>query len=371
MTDLTRDRHRTLILVAAATVATLIKLLLAWFTFGTNDVATWAAFAANAKLCGACVYELPGPYGDPFNHPPFIIHFLKLLPDGPLFPFVLRLPSIVADIGTIYFVSRLLPSLRTLVLVVLCLNPISLLISGFHGNTDPMMVCWILAALYFVKKEHYWMAGFAFGMALNVKVLPLLLLPTFLLHVHKRGIFSGSALITFMVPALPYMLHLKTIVGSVLGYKGLFINWGITHYADLAGLPLHLFAGTSRNLIVLAGIALPLVLRRKACSPYVVCAVVLFMFYSITPTLALQYLVWGVPFVAVLSIKWMLSYYLLGGSLIALQYHRWSNGKWIFAESHSVLPATAETEFLSFALWITCAAIWSYLIYSCRRQIDR
>ena len=69
-------------------------------------------------------------------------------------------------------------------------------------------------------------------------------------------------------------------------------------------------------------------------------------------------------FVAVLSVRWMASYYLLGGFLIALQYHRWSHGSWYFGDSYSVWPATAETEFLGFALWVICVAIVSYLISS-------
>lgn len=338
-------------------IATVIKLVLAWVTIGTNDVVTWRAFATNAKLCGVCVYNLPSPYGDPFIHPPFIIHFLKLLPDTDWFPFWLRLPSILADIGTIFLVSRLLPNLSRGALLLLALSPISILISGFHGNTDPLMVFWLLAAIYFVKKENFWLAGIAFGMALNIKAVPLLLLPCLFWYVRKRMAFSVGAIVTVLLLSLPYVLHTRMVIDRVLGYQGLFMNWGIAHYANLASLPEDLLSKSFRSVIVGLGILLPFYLRKRSFPLFVACATILFTFYFLTPTLAVQYLAWGVPFVAVLSIRWMAGYYFLGGSLIALQYHRWSGGKWIYANSHAVLPVTAETEFLSFVLWVFCGAI--------------
>ena len=345
------------ILAVVVAIATVIKLVLAWVTIGTNDIVTWRAFAIQAKLCGACVYNLTGPYGDPFNHPPFIIHLLRVLPDTDWFPFWLRLPSILADIGTIFFVSRLLPNLSRGALLLLALNPISILISGFHGNIDPVMLFWLVAAIYSVKKENFWLAGIAFGMAVNFKVAPLLLFPCFLLNVRKRTAFSVGAMITVLLLSFPYVLDVRTVVEHVLGYRGLSINWGIAHYANLASLPVHILASPMRAFIVVLGILMPFYLRRRNSPLFVACATILFTFYFLTPTLALQYLAWGVPFVAALSVRWMSGYYFLGGSLIALQYHRWSGGQWLFADSHAVPPVTAETEFLSFALWVCCGAI--------------
>src|SRR5215216_6203036 len=104
-----RNRQMKRAVVIALTIATLAKFLFAWLTIGTSDVATWRAFADNAALCGSCVYGLPGPFGDPFNHPPFIILFLKIIAGLSPFPFWLRLPSIAADIITLFFVAKLLP----------------------------------------------------------------------------------------------------------------------------------------------------------------------------------------------------------------------------------------------------------------------
>ena len=100
-------------LIIALGIATLVKLVLAAVTIGTNDVATWRAFADHAMLCGRCAYQFPGPYGDPFNHPPFIIHFLKLIgmSSAAWFPFWIRLPAILADIATVLVVTKLIPGI--------------------------------------------------------------------------------------------------------------------------------------------------------------------------------------------------------------------------------------------------------------------
>src|ERR1044072_8848952 len=139
-------------LLIALGIATLVKLVLATVTIGTNDVATWRVFADNAMLCGTCAYELPGRLGDSFNHPPFIIHFLKLIgPSTAWFPVWLRLPGILADIGTVLLVTRLMPRISTRLIILLAVNPVSILVSGFHGNTDTVMIFFIVLTIYLLK----------------------------------------------------------------------------------------------------------------------------------------------------------------------------------------------------------------------------
>jgi len=355
-------------LIAALVLSTFIKLLLAWFTVGTNDVVTWLSFAHAAQSCGACVYHSLGPYGDPFNHPPFIIHFLKLLPTASgLFPFWLRLPSIVADIGAVFLVHRLAPSLPTYTLTLLAANPVSILISGFQGKTDPVMVFFLLAAILFASKDKSLLAGLAFGMALNIKAVPLLFVPCFLLYLgplKRKAVFCATLIAAVGLLSLPYILHGSEVMKSVLGYRGLFTNWGVAHYADLAGLqPVNLLTRPFQYLMFGVSVVLPWYLRRRDVPLIKACAAVMLSFYVLTPSLALQYLVWAVPFVAMLGLRSATIYYALASSLIALQYHRCSGGRWIFADSHSVLPVTAETELLSFALWVCCITLFALLVY--------
>jgi len=352
--------------IIAIAFATIVKLLIAWFTIGTSDVVTWRAFANNAALCGQCVYSLPGPYGDPFNHPPFMVVFLKLVAGTALFPFWIRLPSILADIGTVFFVSRLLPNAPKSHLVLLALNPVSILISGFHGNTDPVMICFVVASIYAATKDRFELAGVAFGMALNVKIVPLLFVPSFLFQpgLRRRLIFVVTSVATVLLFLLPYMS--KEVITRVLGYQGVFVNWGPAHYLDLTGrAPLYLLAVPMRYSIIIGSIVLSYWLGRKGRSLFEICAAIVLLFYVLTPSIAMQYFAWGVPFVLLLGPIRAALFYISAGALIALQYHRWSSGSWYFADSHSVLPVTAQSEFLSFAICVICA----FLLYTLLRTL--
>src|SRR5207245_658688 len=94
----------------------------------------------------------PGPI---FNHPPLTADFLRWIDQvarletfrayGLTFPFLLRLPGIIADLVVVLTVLRISTTETRLrppfwALMLFALSPVSLMVSGFHGNTDPVMV---------------------------------------------------------------------------------------------------------------------------------------------------------------------------------------------------------------------------------------
>ena len=131
-------------LVALATaLAFVAKLYISYWSFGTVDVAYWQQFAMRSHL-GDVLYRA-SPI---FNHPPATLHVLPALGafvawSGLPFPFCLRLPasSPTSDRSGWSGASRSAPSRgwpgRPLLLAVV---PASLMISGYHGNTDPVMI---------------------------------------------------------------------------------------------------------------------------------------------------------------------------------------------------------------------------------------
>src|SRR5213595_3489585 len=88
----------------AAGLALIAKLLIAWNTIGTNDVISFYHFGKSLTERG-----LQATYVSDvaFNHPPLIAAFIRsiyqsdhvvwLHENGIAFPFLLRLPGIVAD----------------------------------------------------------------------------------------------------------------------------------------------------------------------------------------------------------------------------------------------------------------------------------
>lgn len=355
-------------LLIALGIATLVKLVLATVTLGTNDVATWRGFADNAMLCGACAYQLPGRLGDPFNHPPFIIHCLKLLGmTAAWFPFWLRLPGILADIGTVLLVTRLTPRISTRLLVLLALNPVSILVSGFHGNTDPLMIFFVVLTVYLLKTERLSWAAAAFGMAINIKVVPVLLVPAILIYVWSRKSLRGVVLfvcvagVVVLALSMPYILsEPRAIAKATLGYRGMYGQWGISRI--LLAFPIstagHAMADKlARTLIIVLTLWLAVYLNRQKVDLVYQIGLIFFAVFFLSSGVAVQYLSWPVPFILVLGFWWSLAYYTSAGLYIFLSYNHWSQGHWYFAESH-IKPYSSVTGYMAGLIcWALCGII--------------
>jgi len=365
-------------LLIALGIATLVKLVFATVTLGTNDVATWRGFADNAMLCGACAYQLPGRLGDPFNHPPFIIHCLKLIGTSTAwFPFLLRLPGILADIGTVLLVTRLMPRISTRLVVLLALNPVSILVSGFHGNTDPVMIFFVVLAVYLLKTNRLNWAALAFGMAINIKVVPVLLIPSILIHIWTRKSLRGVVLFVFIAASvvlalsMPYILsNPLAIVKATLGYRGMYGQWGISRI--LLALPIstagHVVGDKlARTLIIVLTLGLAVYLNRQKVDLVYQFGLIFFAVFFLSSGVAVQYLSWPVPFILALGFWWSLAYYTTAGSYIFLSYNHWSQGQWYFAESH-IKPYSSVTGYMvGLVCWAVCGFICVRYIHIVRK----
>ena len=180
-------RHAVLI---AAGIAFIAKLLIAWNTFGTNDVLTFYIFGKSLASQG-----LEWTYQNTilFNHPPltayylcaiYSLHHLLLEAIGITFPFLLRLPGIIADFVVILLLLQIRendPRLRLPIwtLVIFALSPLSIMVSGYHGNTDSVMVMFLLFSVYFCSRDQPMLSGLFFALSAQVKIVPLLFFPSF------------------------------------------------------------------------------------------------------------------------------------------------------------------------------------------------
>jgi len=357
-------------LLPAVAVATLTKLLLAIFTLGSNDVVTWTAFLNNIRqVGGANAYRLRDPYGVALNHPPSMVHVLKFLgflADTTHIPFsvLLRLPAIIADIGSVLLVWLFCTSLRQFncsrtKVLALALCPISILISGFHGNTDPVMVFFLLLAIYLVETEHLEKAGLAFGMAINIKVVPLILVPTFFVYLrnYRSSLkFFGCAALIILFCWMPYLAQEPVvIIKNTLGYKGLVSSWGVSlllQVLNLSNSPILL-----KLLIIGWAIAVPFWMKKRTANLYTQVGVIIFSFFLLTPAFGVQYLAWGVPFVLSLELRWTLCYYVASGVFLFLLYNYWSHGNWYFAESHLEPSWNIASVVAGFVCWLLIGII--------------
>jgi hypothetical protein len=373
--------------LCAATVAFLFKSALALYTEGTLDAAAFADHLAKIREFGVGVYTVGGAFNNPFNNPPFVIHLLRAtgwLTDATGLPFAfwLRFPSIVADAASLYLVWKLLArshaqrreaahagALRkddaaheddatrkdeppheddaAWLLVLLALSPVSLIISGFHGNTDPLMIFFVLLSAYLLETRRVGvavggvlLAGVVFGLALNIKVAPLIFAPALWFYLpdgRRRLLFFGLAALVFLCASLPYLLSAPTLIARVVfGYASIYGHWGWTylaatwfpaslHYArpphGLTGA--HALAASIGKWLMLASIALAAFWfnrREDKLSLPLQLGLATALFLFLTPGFGAQYLAWLVPWAVFLGLRAALLYYVAGGLYLSVSY---------------------------------------------------
>lgn len=356
-------RWRILFVAVAATVF-LVKCYSALVTVGSGDMPLWQRFLTSIREHGAIatyysggLYVSPhGNYINPFNHPPFIAHFLRFvggLADltGLPFRFWFRLITSIADIGSALILYRLLrisDLFNPVAFLLYLLAPATLIISGYHGNTDTLMIFFLLLAVYATQTGRAaWICGIAFGMALNIKLVPIAVAPAFIFFLpdwKKRIEFVVVASFVFFVGSLPYIIQDPVVIyQKVFGYRSVAGRWGVTRFlVGFVDIPwfVSVFNTVVRfgNYVLLAAFAaFSIQMNRRVPRPplYVQVGTIMFLFMSFTLGYGHNYLAWLDPFAA-LVIPIALLYYSASGALLVLMYFinddertRWMDVCWL------------------------------------------
>ncbi len=370
-------RYR-VILVALVIVITMIKLLVAASTFGTEDVRRWMDFAAGVAEAGpVSVYRLH--FGSQhfralYNHPPLIGYLLELVNaatrHGLSFPLAIRIPAISADVVTPFLVLELLRRRRPLresfaAAASVALSPVLFVISGFHGNTDPVFIMFSLLSVYLlVDRRAPALAGLSTAIALGVKIVPIVIVPTLLVFAVLVGwrfalrfcLASGALLALTWAPVV--LRVWQPFRDNVLGYAGGRQPWGLVRLGSWVGDPpwVTWLQGPGRFLVVLVVAGLPAALvfwrpRRVVEAS----ALALTGLLALSPAFGMQYLVWAVVPAYLLSFWGATAYNLLAGCLLIELYTRWSGGlPWYLARSEGL---TRGELIAAFGVWATLLTV--------------
>ena len=326
--SLTRDLRTTCIL-ALALVALTLKLTIAYNTIGTNDAVFFYGFA---KVLSQHSLEWTYQHSRYFNHPPLTAYYLRGIyfvteqrwcqDLGVHFPFLLRLPGIIADFLVVLVLLRITKTclrIPTWALALFALSPVSLMVSGFHGNTDSVMVLPLVCAVWMSLQSRPMLAGLFFALSCQVKIVPLLLLPAFVLFWLSQGRvreFLIPAAITTALLWLEPLLNFPVLFAkNVLAYGSYWGMWGITYCLRLTGLPefsrVSFFDLELAQTLVITVLKMTIVIaalvmawqRRNARGLAFVetLALTWLMFFILAPGVCPQYLVWLAPFILVVS----------------------------------------------------------------------
>ena len=335
------------LLTSVAIGALAFKIALALFTFGTNDSTTWDHNVAVLRSEGyAALYREGAQYApeagmamsrQAFIHPPAVLHALRLLgalqDSTGLPPHVsLRIACAFADIITLTILWLMFPGAAYQpALIMLAIAPVSVLISGFHGNTDPIMMCLVVLSLWMLERGRSHGAGAVFGLALGLKLAPAILIPAVLISMagsRERLRWVGAALLTWTVISMPWLVQSpELILRTIFGYSGSTGLWGFPFLTGLfrdlgysAGYSFYAVFG--KWLSLGAAIAVPLILRwdHRRLPLFAQCGLVSVSFLFLSPGFGLQYLVWTMPWLVILAPRLIARYLAVTGIFIAGAY---------------------------------------------------
>ena len=324
-------RCRNLWIVGFGLIALMVKLVIAFNTFGTNDVVSFYIFGKALNEYGL---EWTYRHSISFNHPPLTAYYLRAIyqlahqpffrEKGLTFPFLLRLPGIIADLITVVALCWMTGQDRqfripTWALALFALSPVSIMVTGFHGNTDPVMVMFlVLASLFCLRGKSVW-CGLFLALSCQIKIIPLLLLPIFFFFwLPRRRAISFSlpfVLVSLVLWAEPLLKFPALFLKNVLSYGSFWGIWGITYWLRLTNLamfrmvtfyhfpPMQSFVFTVLKLIIIAAVLI-IAWRRRNLSERALLdslAYAWIVFFVFAPGVCAQYMVWLAPFVLVLS----------------------------------------------------------------------
>ncbi len=356
-------------MISAGLVAFLLKIVLATCTAGTNDVRTWEHDLTTLRTAGFVeLYRSGVQYDSPagrleqrqvFIHPPAVLHALRLLGSR----FWLRALCALADAGTLVLLWSMFGS-RTQILV-LALSPVSILISGFHGNTDPMMMFFLVAAVFFAERGHAGYAvtssGAAFGLACSVKLIPLIFAPAILLSLPElrlRFQWLAAAAAVWIGLSLPYLAQEPALIlKSMLGYGSASGLWGLGLISTLLGAG-SIFTSTAKWIALFAAGCVPLVLKRRLFEQ---CGLIAFLFLFLSPGFGLQYLAWTLPWSVLLHRRAMIVYHTVATAFALSVYAAASQNTAAGIYADLLNPAHFPVLVLmGIVCWVTIAAIASH-----------
>ena len=233
-----------------------IREILAPFTGHPFDFEIWVRLGAYIQS-GANPYSLlpyvpnlsfaPYPSMTSISYPPLpaiifgaTYSFYQLLgsPSSLLYYFLLKQPMVVSDLLIAVLLYKLIllrgdASWARRVATFWIFLPLTIIVSAMWGALDPPALLLVLASLYALETERPLMSAGLLGLAIYLKLMPIILLPVFLitaaLPARTKALFTGVAIaVPIAGSAIPFYLLGWSFSGifSAVSYQGSLPGFG-------------------------------------------------------------------------------------------------------------------------------------------------
>jgi hypothetical protein len=300
------------------------------------------------------------------------------------FPIVVKLPVVAADLA---IVGLFLAAGRLRAAWVYACHPVSLLVTGFHGQFEALALLFVLLALSWFERGRDDASALALAVAIGLKALPVLLLPLFLLAMsdwRRRCRYAALATLPVAVLLLPFAVHdLPALRRELFGYGGVADFGWIGLLRGIAWLrtgALGKGRGEAWGILIplgkvvfLAGYAAilaALARRRLRWDLTQACLAVFLAFLVLYGALSAQYLLWVVPLAALTDDRFSWPY-AVAATLALIGFYAFLAPGVLYPADRGWLPPSRAG-----ALWVagvgaTWAITLSWLAAHVRRGLRR
>ena len=313
----------------------IVTRLWLWQRFiGSADAHIWRQHADHILAFGlATTYEKFTLY----NHPPLMgwlaafWAYLTGMVHGDLLVFArwVKIVGLLGEMGTLVLLWRFATPRAA---AAYALSPVAILISGFHGNTDPLCASLILGGAIAADRERWFWTGVLFAAALNVKLIAILILPIVFLSVPWRSVFRFTAgLALAVIPYIPPALAApKALYRNIFNYGSPINDWGLIAFLvtgvgepRLSALHTAYAWYVPNGKFVVVGSIFAFALwakfsRRMRVASQVAIGVCLWLI--LTPGFGIQYLIYATPLLCLVDRRYAWRWSCTAGALLATVY---------------------------------------------------
>jgi len=322
----------------------LSRFVIAWVSIGCDDAHGWHYHSWVVRDHGVrFAYENPAALWR-FNHPPLMGYWAAFsewmsAPNFQKFSLWMKLPGLLAEVMSAVLIYRIWarcdPSKGAWAFAAYGFSLPLIFVGAYHCNTDTAYAGLTLLAMYWMQhtRRPFW-SGVALAAALNVKLLPMFLVPPLFAQCRSRRelLRFSAGLALGILPYLPFLVtSARAMYRNMLAYNSLQAEWGIMAFllhaaktpafAEAAAKLSEIFVPYARYLILLLVVAASVIAAvRRRHNGYELGALAWALFLVLTPGYGVQYSVCVLPLLFAADRKRAILYSLSAGAMLYFMY---------------------------------------------------